>query len=127
MGAWATPEEYALRAGVPLTEDSRERLEALLGDTQAVIEALMPPGCEPPPTVARAILIKILRRAEANPGGITMKRVGDTQESYDDRGGLYVTGHELDALTSGCPGAGGAYTLHYLDVGLAQMEGGHRW
>ena len=125
MGAWATPEQYVLRAGGSLTEDSKERLEALLEDTQAVIESLMPPGCEPPPVVGRAILIKILRRSEANPGGITMRRVGDTQESYDDRGGLYVTGHELDALTSGCP-TGGAYTLHYLDVGAAQMERGRR-
>ncbi|GAA1457022.1 hypothetical protein NE857_09180 [Nocardiopsis exhalans] len=121
---WATAEEYARRTGVGLTVENRDQITALLEDAQAFIGALLPAGCVPDAAVARAVLIKVARRAHTNPGGLTSRRVGDVQESYDDRGGLFVSEHELAALTARCP-TRGAYTVQVSDPGLRRVGGAH--
>ncbi|MGW5877806.1 hypothetical protein ACWFMI_14820 [Nocardiopsis terrae] len=126
MTVWATPEEYALRAGVGLTDSSRPQITALLEDAEAVIRAHLPPAYEPPAPVARAILIKVARRSKINPGGRTSKTVGSTAESYDDRGGLFVTEDEVRALTAGLTRPSTAYTVGVADPGMRQI-GGNPW
>lgn len=112
---WATAEDYARITGVGLTESNEEQITALLEAAQAIIEANLPKGCAPPAGAAKAIVIKVAQRARINPGGRTRRRVGNKEDAYDDRGGLFVSDSEIATLSAGCRGAT-AYTVTAVDA-----------
>lgn len=115
--AYATVDDYRRRVRVTLDQAGIEQVHALLEDASAILRSKLPSGWSPDAGIARTLAITMVQRRITNPGGRRSRQVGQTSESYDQDGGLYVTDAEVDQLLAGYVGEGasGAYTVGMRD------------
>lgn len=114
---YATVADYEVRAGQTLTGPGRDQVDALLGDASAIVRSILPAGYEPDADAARAVVVAMVRRGMANPGGLRSRTMGGYSETLDQDGGLYLTDAERDLILAGYEGDGasGAYTIGLRD------------
>ncbi|MCX4606988.1 hypothetical protein [Streptomyces mirabilis] len=123
MAAFATVEDYEARAAVTLAEGSprRAQVEAYLDDASALMQRHIPAGYTPDEGTLRAIVVSVVRRVMANPGGYRQRTIGQYSESLGEDGGLYLTDDEkaqLQPEDATDPDADAAYSLGLVDEGL---------
>lgn len=121
---FATVQEYADRNLLTVTPEMVRQAGGHLADASDIIRSKMPTGYSPPAGVARSIVITMVNRVIANPGGRKWRAIGQVSESFDDKGGLFLTPSELDELLAEYEKAqesqtSGAYTVDLRDDGIA--------
>lgn len=115
--AYATVDDYTARTpGPSLTDQQRVQVDALLVDASAIMRGKVPAGIVPDPDTARAICVKIVKRAVINAGGRRSRTIGGYAETLTDSGGLYITDEEINDLLGDTSASGdGAYTVPLYD------------
>lgn len=124
---FATVADYVARTGRPLKPAQETQVQAYLVDATALIRSRLPTGYEPDPDMARAIAVKIVRRAITNPGGLRSRMVGGWSESYDEDGGLYITDDEVASLLPDEDDEGQAYTVRMIDYAYGPQARHRPW
>jgi hypothetical protein len=115
-------DDYEKRVGLaPTTGTKRAQIEAKLDDASGMIRDHMPKDFTPKLTTARTIVVDMVQRAIANPGGLRQVLVGSYSELRTTESGMYITDEEMTRLL-GQAGpdsqADGAYTIGLVDHGL---------
>lgn len=98
---YATVDDYTKQTGTSLSVAGTAQVESLLVIASAIIRGVMPTGYSPDPDVAGGIAVQMVQRRITNPGGRRSQQVGQTQETYDQDGGLYLSDAERDQLLAG--------------------------
>lgn len=115
-------DDYEVRVRLaPTTGVVRAQIAAKLDDASGMIRDHMPRDFTPKLTTARTIVVDMVQRAIANPGGLRQRLVGSYSELMTTESGMYITDEEMTRLL-GQAGpdsqADGAYTIGLVDHGL---------
>lgn len=122
--ALATKDDFEVRHG-PLLESEEDRVEALLEDATALIEAELAGaavdwlGEEPdadPPAAVKAVCIQVAYRVWSNPDSVAREELGEVARTYrgtDQADALWLTHNEARLVRKA---AGASSTLQSIPV-----------